>query len=496
MVGTAKDKFVSDAIKLKKAWLFCMCWLGQELTSADEYIPNYRDWKTSRLRDYVRDLKADYVSSVRQVAKLRRKADCLAKTKWFSDQYDCWAEDGFGSRKICTAQEFERDVGLVTNEQTGTTDGKLRDSDGFLDYPSGTIIVDPNPDSLNATWTLVGPGGYQYSGTGDATSTNLVPGRYVITWSDESGWAAPGKDTCLLEENETMVLTGLYSGFLAVPAGTFVMGSPEGELGRDSDETQHQVTLTHSFYMQNTEVTNQQYMELAQWAVDNGYANATPSSLRDALDGSIVELLDLDDEDCDIDYKGSAFTCENPDHPVQEVTWYQSVAYCDWLSLREGLARAYNHSNWRCNGNSPYTVEGYRLPTEAEWEYACRAGSTMAFTNGEITQLYCNLDPILAVIGWYCGNTNGRTEPVGQKISNAWGLYDMHGNVSEWCNDWYGIYSGDVTDPEGPESGIYRVLRGGSWYYYTSDCRSANRDNYVPDTSSDTIGFRPVRSAD
>ena len=72
----------------------------------------------------------------------------------------------------------------------------------------------------------------------------------------------------------------------------------------------------------------------------------------------------------------------------------------------------------------------------------------------------------------------------------------MHGNVSEWCNDWYGIYSGDVTDPEGPESGIYRVLRGGSWYYYTSDCRSANRDNYVPDTSSDTIGFRPVRSAD
>jgi formylglycine-generating enzyme required for sulfatase activity len=285
-------------------------------------------------------------------------------------------------------------------------------------------------------------------------------------------------------------------GCVLIDAGSFVMGSPEDEPGHDSwgDETQHTVTLTTAFYMSTTEVTNEQYREMAQWAYDNGYCTASSSSLQDALDGSTQELLDLNDSDCEIDFAGGVFTCENPDHPVMEVTWYGSVAYCDWKSLREGLPRAYDHSTWQCNSHQPYSAEGYRLPTEAEWEYACRSGSTTAFANGEITDTGCN-DPVLDEIGWYCGNAGGWTHPVAEKIPNAWGLYDMHGNLYEWCNDWYASYGGDVTDPVGPATGSDRLLRGGFWYDLALDCRSAGRRNLNPSISFSSIGFRFMRSA-
>ena len=169
--------------------------------------------------------------------------------------------------------------------------------------------------------------------------------------------------------------------------GTFTMGSPTNEPGRHSNETQHQVTLTHGIYVQTTEVTNQQYMELAQWAYDHGYVTATSSELRDNLDGSTQILKTLGSGNYEISFSAGVFSCINPDHPVKYVTWYGSVAYCDWLSLQQGLPRAYNHGTWQCNGGNPYTATGYRLPTEAEWEYACRAGSTTAFANGPITQI-------------------------------------------------------------------------------------------------------------
>jgi len=281
------------------------------------------------------------------------------------------------------------------------------------------------------------------------------------------------------------------------------MGSPEHELGRYNHETQHEVTLTRPFCIQTTEVTNQQYMELAQWAVDNGYATAATSSLNDALDGSTAELLDLDSIYCEIDYDGSVFNCVNPNHPVLEVSWYGSVAYCDWLSMYEGIDRAYDHSDWSCNGaGSPYDAAGYRLPTEAEWEYACRAGSTTSFANGEITNTECS-DPVLDLIGWYCGNNGGYpdgwTHPAAQKIPNSWGLYDMHGNIYERCNDWRDIgvdYLPDpVIDPEGPVSGDVRVIRGGFWNFQARYCRSANRAYNSPYSTNSSVGFRLLRSA-
>ena len=285
---------------------------------------------------------------------------------------------------------------------------------------------------------------------------------------------------------------------MTIPADTFTMGSPTDEPLRGTDETQHTVTLTISFYMFATEVTNQQYAELAQWACNNGYCAATATSLQDALDGSTQELLDLGESDCEISFSDGTFTVDSgkETHPVKEVTWYGAVAYCDWLSLRDGLPRAYNHSTWQCNGHAPYSAAGYRLPTEAEWEYACRAGTQTPFNTGNCLDAgteanYCGSYPYYncpsgPYVGW--------TVPVGSCPVNAFDLYDMHGNLWEWCNDWYGIYRGDVMDPVGPDSGVRRVIRGGFWFMDARGCRSAIRYEYYPDYSNCCIGFRPVRS--
>jgi len=294
--------------------------------------------------------------------------------------------------------------------------------------------------------------------------------------------------------------TPVSEGFVLIPAGTFTMGSPEDEYGRDSDETQHAVTLTTPFYVSATEVTNQQYADLAQWAYDHGYCTATSSSLQDALDGSTEELLDLDDDACEISFGGGVFTVDpgKEDHPVLEVTWYGSVAYCDWLSLSEDLPRAYDHRTWECNGHDPYNALGYRLLTEAEWEHGCRAGMQTPFNTGECLDAGTEANyhgsypypdcPYGPYVGW--------TVPVGSYPANGFGLYDMHGNLFEWCNDWYASYGGAVSDPPGPEAGSSRVTRGGYWLNLAQACRSAFRGGVSPGGSYGGIGFRLARSAE
>jgi len=292
-------------------------------------------------------------------------------------------------------------------------------------------------------------------------------------------------------------------GFVVISPGSFTMGAPADELRSEDDERpQHEVTLTHTLFMQEMEVTNQQYIELAQWALDNGLATATPSTIQDAMDGSTEQLQKLSSPDCEVDYEDGVLTCTNPDHPVKMVSWVGAASYCDWLSLKEGLNRAYDHDTWECNGHDPYEAEGYRLPTEAEWEYACRAGTETAFYNGPISHDGCDpVDPVLDEVGWFCGNAGFWSHSVKQLTPNAWGLYDMHGNVWEWCNDYKSDYSEEsVTDPVGPSDGDLHVRRGGVWYYGAHFCRSANRHYSGQFESEDRggihsiIGFRPVRT--
>jgi formylglycine-generating enzyme required for sulfatase activity len=218
-----------------------------------------------------------------------------------------------------------------------------------------------------------------------------------------------------------------------IPAGKFLMGSPDSDTNaKPIERPRHEVTISKPFYLGVTEVTQSQYEEVI------GIMGTNPSKFKGAT------------------------------NPVETVSWVDAVAFCKELSKTTGK-----------------TV---RLPTEAEWEYACRAGSETRFAFG-------NDDTILGDYAWYLKNSDSKTHPVGQKKPNAFGLFDMHGNVEEWCSDWRseGYANAKNVGPRGGNSGGYRVLRGGSWGSYAPNCRSAHRFGRVPDyrgQHSDTFGFR------
>lgn len=239
-------------------------------------------------------------------------------------------------------------------------------------------------------------------------------------------------------------------GFVRIPAGTFVMGSPATEKERTRIETQHPVTLTKDFYMSKYEVTQREYLAVM---------GNNPSEF-----GSDVN------------------------RPVENVDWFKATDYCAKLTASEKAAGRLQ-AGWE-----------YRLPTEAEWEYACRGGTSTVFYYGnDLRSGMANFDGRSEYAGGTgtVNNPNGtyldRPTTVGSYTPNAFGLYDMHGNVWEWCLDWVGDYPvGSVTDPKGPSSGSGRVFRGGSWGLYAGNCRSAFRGSDGPLGRSHRIGFRPV----
>ena len=254
-----------------------------------------------------------------------------------------------------------------------------------------------------------------------------------------------------------------------IPAGTFAMGSPEDEFGHRDDEVLHHVTLSRDYFMGIFPVTQRQW-ELVMgnnpsWQWRPGMRNK-PSGSENIGPGVPVECVSYDD------------ICGR-DRPWPANADVAADSFLGRLRAKTGLA-------------------GFDLPTEAQWEYACRAGTTTALNNGRNLTCACGLCPNLDEVGWFDKNSGGHSHAVGEKRPNAWGLYDMHGNVWEWCRDWHWIsYGGDATDPTGPGSGSSRMVRGGSWYIHAKDCRSAYRDSRRPGFRRDTLGFRlalvPVR---
>ena len=264
-----------------------------------------------------------------------------------------------------------------------------------------------------------------------------------------------------------------FMQMVKIPAGTFTMGQTVIE--------EHSVTLS-GFYMGKYQVTQEQYQAVM---------GTNPSS----FDGSTGE------EPADGETQGK--------RPVEMVSWYDALVFCNKLSIKEGLSPAYSISGstdpatWGSvptSSNKTWNAvvivagsTGYRLPTEAQWEYACRAGTTTAYNTG---------DTISDDTGWYGSNSGDKTHEVGKKPANAWGLYDMHGNVWEWCWDWYGTYpSTSQTDPMGASSGEYRMVRGGGWNIIAEYLRSAIRYYYDPyvryyyyeNSGGIHLGFRLVR---
>jgi formylglycine-generating enzyme required for sulfatase activity len=217
--------------------------------------------------------------------------------------------------------------------------------------------------------------------------------------------------------------------FVWISAGEFLMGSTDGD---DDERPVHRVRISRPFYLGKYAVTQ------GEWEAIMG---SNPSRFRDG-----------------------------PRQPVEQVSWEDAQEFIRKLNAQEKGAQ-------------------YRLPTEAEWEYAARAGTTTAYCFGDDASQ-------LRAYAWYGDNSDKRTHPVGQLQPNAWGLYDMHGNVWEWVQDWYGAYTAEpAVDPQGPSSGSVRVIRGGGWFDYARNCRSAFRSYADPGYRNDLLGLRLLRTA-
>jgi formylglycine-generating enzyme required for sulfatase activity len=342
-----------------------------------------------------------------------------------------WDSDRDCDRTVDVADGCPDDPNKV---ESGICDcGQSDDSD--RDNDNTPDCIDGCPDDPNKGESgICGCGQNDDSDRDNDNTPDCIDGCPDDPNKIESGYFGCG------EPEDFTITNTIGMKFVFIKPGTFMMGSPTDEPGRGSNETQHQVTLTKGYYMQTTEVTQ------GQW---KAIMNKNPSNFS---------------------------SCGN-NCPVEEVSWNEVQGFITVLNQKE-------------------KTDVYRLPTEAEWEYAVRAGTSTPFAFGNcLSTNDANYEGDYPLTGCSKGIYRKKTIAVGSLKANAWGLYDMHGNVWEWCQDWYGSYpTNSLTDPGGPSSGSNRVLRGGNWRFYAQHCRSAARNSFSPGTRGSTIGLRLSRT--
>ena len=259
--------------------------------------------------------------------------------------------------------------------------------------------------------------------------------------------------SCSDDGNSVQADKTVKGNLVLIPAGPFSLGNTGSYEGEYDEKPPVTIIISKPFYISKYEITQQQYKAVM---------GNNPS-----------------------EFKGDNL-------PVEQVSWYDALNFCNRLSQSEGLTPCYtiNGTKVTCD----FEANGYRLPTEAEWEYAAKAGTKTDFYSGKLTYSGNSpIDPNLDKIAWYSANSSNATHPVGQKAPNAFALYDMSGNVWEWCWDRYAEYpSKETKDYQGPEIGTYRVYRGGGWRNLAWYCRSTNRDRNYLDDKNNSLGFRVV----
>jgi formylglycine-generating enzyme required for sulfatase activity len=379
----------------------------------------------------------------------------------------------------------------LTCGATGSWGTALTCADTNECVPAGSVCTGANNVCTNTE------GSWQCSCAEGYTGTTVTGGNATCVLGGGSGTLGaactadsecPANSWCSTVSGYRRCSPRVFSGaahqmdFLFVPAGTFQQGTP----GATNEERPYTATISRNYFVSRTEVTQ------GQWKAATGGTNGS----------------------CFQNTSGTSCTTSNANNngPVEQVDWYSTLAYANWLSVNQGLSACYTlsgctnaTSGWHdgvhsgCTGATftGLTCTGYRLLTESEWEHAARGGTTSTYYWGTATDT-----ATVGLYAWYSGNAGNRTQAVGGKQANAYGLHDMSGNVWEWVWDW--VYtssawipypSGSATDYIGPSSGSNRGFRGGSWYYDTSLLRSADRDKYGPSYRDHDIGFRLARTA-
>jgi len=345
--------------------------------------------------------------------------------------------------------------------------------------------------------------------SGNGYGNRVMPGSNLhIIW--DAGADMPGK---YVKQTRIRVMANDVVGtadMVLIPAGTFDMGDTFSE-GATDELPVHSIYV-NEFYMDKYEVSNEKMRQVMQWAYNHGKITATSATVQND-EGDPCELLNLDGSNCQISYANGTFSVDSgkATYPCVEITWFGAIAYCKYKNEMEGKEQTINLADWSID----WSKNGYRLPTEAEWEKAARGGAvrhrfpwtdtdTISHNRANYNSYWRSGSPyypydVSPTEGYhpdYYIGFGAYISPVGSFAPNGYGLYDMAGNLWEWCWDWYDVSYYSVSpssDPRGPDSGdLFHVIRGGCWSYFAGSARCANRFQLVSSASLSEAGFRCV----